>query len=80
MDTEVILDHIETDTEDIKLIHVDKEILIAQDDYDQSIHETFRGLDWTLECESPSLSLNRGKIARRETSSVCQVVADSWTN
>jgi len=33
MDTEAILDHYETDTEDIKILHVDKEILIAQDDH-----------------------------------------------
>ena len=33
LDTEAILDHYETDTEDIKFLHVDKEILIAQDDH-----------------------------------------------
>ena len=34
MDTEVILDHIEMDTEVIKLIHVDKELLYSQDDHE----------------------------------------------
>ncbi len=33
LDTEAVLDHYETDTEDIKILHVDKEILIAQDDH-----------------------------------------------
>ena len=37
MDTEAILDHYETDTEDIKVLHVDKEILIAQDDHENMI-------------------------------------------
>ena len=34
MDTEVILDHIEMDTEVIKLIHVVKELLYSQDDHE----------------------------------------------
>ena len=37
MDTEAILDHNETDTEDIKVLHVDREILIAQDDHENMI-------------------------------------------
>ena len=43
MDTEVILDHIEMDTEVIKLIHVDKELLYSQDD-----HENYDHLDMKL--------------------------------
>ena len=64
MDTEVILDHIEMDTEVIKLIHVVKELLYSQDDHEIMIIWIWdhKGIGLDTRARVPKIELLYGEI------------------